>query len=136
MSETPDNPDSVSPKPSWDASQVNIRPWLEDLFPWLQSKNPSYAPLIERGYALTSQGRVAVTSAEHAEHVFFRLDQSYTFESPSPINPHFSAAQSTPTDGGSVGPAGGTRSGATTAAPAAAPASDPNRPPRPLTADE
>eukprot|EP00965_Chrysotila_dentata_P170004 5611875-Pleurochrysis_carterae.AAC.1 len=81
MSEAPDNPDSVSPKPSWDASQVNIRPLLEDLFPWLQSKSPSYAPLFERGYALTFQGRVAVTFAEHAEHVFFDLTKKATLSS-------------------------------------------------------
>eukprot|EP00965_Chrysotila_dentata_P113803 3761685-Pleurochrysis_carterae.AAC.2 len=31
MSEAPDNTDSVSPKPSWDASQVNIRPWFTAL---------------------------------------------------------------------------------------------------------
>eukprot|EP00965_Chrysotila_dentata_P051416 1705003-Pleurochrysis_carterae.AAC.1 len=105
-------------------------------FPWLQSKNQSYAPLIERGYALTSQGRVAVTSAEHAEHIFFRLDPTCSFESPSPINPQFPPAQLTASDGSSAGPAGGTRSGATAAAPAAAAPSDLTRPPRLLTADK
>eukprot|EP00965_Chrysotila_dentata_P066464 2200659-Pleurochrysis_carterae.AAC.1 len=106
-----DTPDPVSDKPSWDASQVSLRPWLEDLYPWLQTRNQSYAPLVERGYVLTSQGRVVVCSNEHAEYLFFRLDPSYSFVSPSPLNPTFSAAHSV---GGSApvgGPAGGTRSG-------------------------
>eukprot|EP00965_Chrysotila_dentata_P050061 1658579-Pleurochrysis_carterae.AAC.1 len=91
MSAPPDNADPVSERPSWDASQVNLRPWLEDLFPWLQTRNQSYAPLIEKGYVLTTQGRVVVTSNEHAEHMFFRLDPTYSFESPSPINPSVSS---------------------------------------------
>eukprot|EP00965_Chrysotila_dentata_P123351 4076842-Pleurochrysis_carterae.AAC.1 len=96
MSALPDSADPVSERPSWDASQVNLRPWLEDLFPWLQTQNQSYAPLIEKGYdVLTTQGRVVVTSNEHAENMFFRLDPTYSFESPSPINPTFPPAQST-----------------------------------------
>eukprot|EP00965_Chrysotila_dentata_P023547 780520-Pleurochrysis_carterae.AAC.1 len=88
MSEVQDRAtDPLSARPSWDASQVTIRPWLEDLQPWLSTCNPSYTPSIENGYVITSQGRVVVVFMEHAESVFFRLETTYTFDSPSPISP-------------------------------------------------
>eukprot|EP00965_Chrysotila_dentata_P050185 1662576-Pleurochrysis_carterae.AAC.1 len=72
--------------------------------------------------------------------MFFRLDPSYSFEAPSPLNPTFPAAQSANASAPASGPAGGTRSGtgsqtqstaqSITAAPYA-----PNLPPRDLTAD-
>eukprot|EP00965_Chrysotila_dentata_P014384 476800-Pleurochrysis_carterae.AAC.1 len=66
MSALPDSADPVSERPSWDASQVNLRAWLEDLFPWLQTRNQSYAPLIEKGYVNTTQGRVVVPGRPQA----------------------------------------------------------------------
>eukprot|EP00965_Chrysotila_dentata_P108287 3576624-Pleurochrysis_carterae.AAC.1 len=65
-------PSSVS-KPSWDSSQLTERAWLDDLFPWLPSCNLLYASLVEQGYSLTPQGRVAVYSTDHAKAVFHRL---------------------------------------------------------------
>eukprot|EP00965_Chrysotila_dentata_P091220 3012249-Pleurochrysis_carterae.AAC.1 len=74
--------------------------------------------------------------------MFFRLDPTYSFESPSPINPSFPPAQSTGTGaatGGSTagGPAAGTRSGSTAAAPlSGAIPPGPTVPTRTLTPDE
>eukprot|EP00965_Chrysotila_dentata_P132718 4388435-Pleurochrysis_carterae.AAC.2 len=64
MSEIYDEPtDSVSPKPTWDASQVL--------------------------YVITSHERAVVTFIEHVESVYFRLDTTYTFQSSSPVAPVF-----------------------------------------------
>eukprot|EP00965_Chrysotila_dentata_P179741 5934805-Pleurochrysis_carterae.AAC.3 len=82
-------PSSAS-KPSWDSSQLTSeRAWLDDLFPWLPTCNSLYATLVEQGYSLTPQGRVVVSSNDHAKAVFHRLHQSCTFDSPSPVAPAF-----------------------------------------------
>eukprot|EP00965_Chrysotila_dentata_P251782 6210269-Pleurochrysis_carterae.AAC.1 len=96
---------------------------------WAPLEKSILRPLIKRGYALTSQGRVAVTSAEHAKHIFFLLDQTYPVDSPSPISPKFPPAQSIPSDGSSAGRALGTLSGATAAAPGTTAPVDPTKPP-------
>eukprot|EP00965_Chrysotila_dentata_P146184 4827444-Pleurochrysis_carterae.AAC.2 len=77
--------------------------------------------------------------------MFFRLDPTYSFESPSAINPTFPPAQSTgsgaaPSGPAAGGPAAGTRSGCTATAqltsttPSAT--AVPGVPPRSLTTDE
>eukprot|EP00965_Chrysotila_dentata_P174780 5770197-Pleurochrysis_carterae.AAC.1 len=81
-------PSTVS-KPSWDSSQLTERTWLDDLFPWIPTCNSLYAKLIELGYSLTPQGRVAVYSNDHAKAVFHRLHQTHSFDSPSPVAPTF-----------------------------------------------
>eukprot|EP00965_Chrysotila_dentata_P198911 6179087-Pleurochrysis_carterae.AAC.1 len=73
--------------------------------------------------------------------MFFRLDPSYTFEAPSPLNPTFPAAHSASSSAPAGGPAGGTRSGAGTQAQAASQTSSvapsgTNLPPRNLTTEE
>eukprot|EP00965_Chrysotila_dentata_P048400 1605325-Pleurochrysis_carterae.AAC.1 len=50
--------DPVS-QPSWDSSQLYLRPWLDDVAAWLPAQHSNYSPLIEFGYVLTSQGSVA-----------------------------------------------------------------------------
>eukprot|EP00965_Chrysotila_dentata_P021896 724721-Pleurochrysis_carterae.AAC.1 len=84
-----DNTDTVSEQPSWDSSQLSQRAWLDDLLPWLPTRNTSYAFLVEHGYTLTPQGRVVVYSYQHAQAVFFNLYIPYTKDSPSPIAPTF-----------------------------------------------
>eukprot|EP00965_Chrysotila_dentata_P104219 3441450-Pleurochrysis_carterae.AAC.1 len=63
----PEDTDTVSEQPSWDSSQLSQRAWLDDLLPWLPTKNASYASLVEHGYTLTPQGRVVVYSYQHAQ---------------------------------------------------------------------
>eukprot|EP00965_Chrysotila_dentata_P055224 1832684-Pleurochrysis_carterae.AAC.1 len=71
MTET-DDPDTVS-KPSWDSSQLHMRTWLDDLAIWLPSQQSDYATLVEQGYVITSQGKVAVYDLDHALAIRSRL---------------------------------------------------------------
>eukprot|EP00965_Chrysotila_dentata_P066716 2208655-Pleurochrysis_carterae.AAC.1 len=57
--------DTVS-APTWDSSQLYLRAWLDNIAAWLPSQHSNYAPLIEYGYVLTSQGSVAAYTLEHA----------------------------------------------------------------------
>eukprot|EP00965_Chrysotila_dentata_P041374 1372422-Pleurochrysis_carterae.AAC.1 len=57
--------DSV-PQPSWDSSQLYLRPWLDDIAAWLPGQHSNYSPLIEYGCVLTSQGSVAAFDMDHA----------------------------------------------------------------------
>eukprot|EP00965_Chrysotila_dentata_P057432 1905115-Pleurochrysis_carterae.AAC.1 len=41
--------DSVS-QPSWDSSQLHLRPWLDVVAAWLPAQHSNYSPLIEFGY--------------------------------------------------------------------------------------
>eukprot|EP00965_Chrysotila_dentata_P156888 5184073-Pleurochrysis_carterae.AAC.1 len=77
--------DSVS-APSWDSSQLHLRAWLDDVTTWLPAQHSNYAPLIEYGYVLTSQGSVAAYNMDHALHCRSRLLSAHTFDSPSPRN--------------------------------------------------
>eukprot|EP00965_Chrysotila_dentata_P142180 4701188-Pleurochrysis_carterae.AAC.1 len=119
----PEDTGTVSEQPPWDSSQLSQRAWLDDLLPWLPTKNASYASLVEHGYTLTPQGRVVVYSYQHAQAVFFNLYTPYTMDSPSPVAPTFSFS-STPAPAAALGPATrSTPAGTTTsAAPRAAPA--------------
>eukprot|EP00965_Chrysotila_dentata_P159069 5254787-Pleurochrysis_carterae.AAC.1 len=87
---TPD-PDSVS-LPSWDSSQLHLRPWLDDIAAWLPAQHSNYSPIIEFGYVLTSQGSVAAYDALHCRS---RLLVAHTFDNPSPRNPIFAAQGTT-----------------------------------------
>eukprot|EP00965_Chrysotila_dentata_P035345 1175887-Pleurochrysis_carterae.AAC.1 len=82
--------DPVS-QPVWDSSQLHLRPWLDDVAAWLPAQHSNYAPLIEFGYVLTSQGSVAAFNLEHALHCRSRLLIAHSFDSPSPRNPIFAA---------------------------------------------
>eukprot|EP00965_Chrysotila_dentata_P037809 1257201-Pleurochrysis_carterae.AAC.1 len=64
--------DTVS-TPSWDSSQLFMRAWLDDLAAWLPTKNADFATLVEFGYVLTSQGKVATYDMDHAIHCRSRL---------------------------------------------------------------
>eukprot|EP00965_Chrysotila_dentata_P225721 6194941-Pleurochrysis_carterae.AAC.1 len=75
--------DTVS-TPSWDSSQLFMRAWLDDLAAWLPTKNADFATLVEFGYVLTSQGKVATYDMDHAIHCRSRLIKSYTYDDPSP----------------------------------------------------
>eukprot|EP00965_Chrysotila_dentata_P049866 1653128-Pleurochrysis_carterae.AAC.1 len=57
--------DTVS-TPNWDSSQLYMRAWLDDLAAWLPTKNSDFATLVEFGYVLTSQGKVATYDMNHA----------------------------------------------------------------------
>eukprot|EP00965_Chrysotila_dentata_P144787 4782254-Pleurochrysis_carterae.AAC.1 len=93
---TSTDPVSVS-LPSWDSSQLNLRPWLDDVAAWLPAQHPNYSPLIEYGYVLTSQGSVAAANLEHALHCRSRLLLPHSFDAPSPRNPVFTAQGTAPT---------------------------------------
>eukprot|EP00965_Chrysotila_dentata_P134768 4457893-Pleurochrysis_carterae.AAC.1 len=80
------DPDTVSP-PSWDSSQLHLRPWLDDVASWLPAQHSNYSPLIEYGYVLTSQGSVATFDMDHALYSRSRLLVAHSFDSPSPRNP-------------------------------------------------
>eukprot|EP00965_Chrysotila_dentata_P001516 50106-Pleurochrysis_carterae.AAC.1 len=82
--------DTVS-APTWDSSQLYLRAWLDDIAAWLPSQHSNYAPLIEYGYVLTSQGSVAAYTLEHALHCRSRLLIAHTYDSPSPRDPVFAA---------------------------------------------
>eukprot|EP00965_Chrysotila_dentata_P072494 2395283-Pleurochrysis_carterae.AAC.1 len=104
MNESED-PESVS-KPSWDSSQLHMRTWLDDLALWLPTQCADYASLVEHGFVLTSQGKVATYDLDHALAIRDRLQQVYTFDDPSPRVPTFafgvpSAAQAA---AGTTGP--------------------------------
>eukprot|EP00965_Chrysotila_dentata_P017297 574095-Pleurochrysis_carterae.AAC.1 len=75
---------TLKPSP-WDSSQLSQRAWLDELLPWLPTKNTAYASLCEHGYTLTPQGRVVVFSYQHVQAVFFSLYTPYTMDAPSPI---------------------------------------------------
>eukprot|EP00965_Chrysotila_dentata_P066624 2206287-Pleurochrysis_carterae.AAC.3 len=76
-----DTTDTVSEQSSWDSSQLSQRaglndllPWLptknaglNNLLPWFPTKNTAYASLCEYGYTLTPQGRVVDYSYQHAQ---------------------------------------------------------------------
>eukprot|EP00965_Chrysotila_dentata_P224874 6194439-Pleurochrysis_carterae.AAC.3 len=110
------NSDAVPNQPSCDSSQLSHCAWLDDLLPWLPTSNASYAPLMERGYTLTSQERVVVSSyQQHAQAVYFSFYTPYTMDAPAPIMFTFSTA---PAAAGLSGPT--TRSTPAGAAPAAA----------------
>eukprot|EP00965_Chrysotila_dentata_P089067 2940975-Pleurochrysis_carterae.AAC.1 len=115
------DPDSVSP-PSWDSSQLHLRPWLDDIASWLPAQHSNYSPLIEYGYVLTSQGSVAAFDMEHALHCRSRLLIAHSFDSLSPRNPVFTVQ-------GSSRPANlqatSRQTRSQTAAPAAAPTAAP-----------
>eukprot|EP00965_Chrysotila_dentata_P052730 1749403-Pleurochrysis_carterae.AAC.1 len=59
-----------SQQPSWDCSQISLRAWVDNILTWLSTCEPTFAPLIEHGYVLTSHGRVVVANKDHAVAVF------------------------------------------------------------------
>eukprot|EP00965_Chrysotila_dentata_P127565 4218760-Pleurochrysis_carterae.AAC.1 len=73
MQQTTNHAPTVSTDPSWDCSHITIRSWADELLAWLQTENISYAPLIEHGYILTTQGRVVVANHNHAIAVCHRI---------------------------------------------------------------
>eukprot|EP00965_Chrysotila_dentata_P063338 2099118-Pleurochrysis_carterae.AAC.1 len=101
-----------------------MRTWLDDLAHWLPTQQSDYATLVEHGFIITSQGKVATYDLDHALAIRSRLQQLYTFDNPSPCVPNFGfgTAGAPQTGAGAIGPQ--TRSQAATgssAAPAAAP---------------
>eukprot|EP00965_Chrysotila_dentata_P154050 5091718-Pleurochrysis_carterae.AAC.1 len=84
------DPDSVS-LPSWDSSQLHLRPWLDDIAAWLPAQHSNHSPIIEFGCVLTSQGSVAAFNLDHALHCRSRLLVAHTFDNPLPRNPIFVA---------------------------------------------
>eukprot|EP00965_Chrysotila_dentata_P043150 1433211-Pleurochrysis_carterae.AAC.1 len=100
-----EDPDSVS-KPSWDSSQLHMRTWLDDLALWLPTQLSDYATLVERGYVLTSQGKVATFDLDHALAIRDRLQPLYAFDNPSPLVPTFafSSLSTTQAAAGAAGP--------------------------------
>eukprot|EP00965_Chrysotila_dentata_P102180 3373379-Pleurochrysis_carterae.AAC.1 len=110
--------ESVS-KPSWDSSQLHMRTWLDDLALWLPTQSSDYATLVEHGYVLTSQGKVATHDLDHALAIRDRLQQVNTFDDPSPRVPTFTFCEPSTAQAaaGTAGPQ--TRSQALTGASAA-----------------
>eukprot|EP00965_Chrysotila_dentata_P134984 4464773-Pleurochrysis_carterae.AAC.1 len=103
-----EDPDSVS-KPSLDFSQLHMRTWLDDLALWLPTQLSDYATLVEHGYVLTSQGKVATYDLDHALAIRDRLQPFHSFDDPSPRTPTFafvapSAAQAAAGTAGTAGP--------------------------------
>eukprot|EP00965_Chrysotila_dentata_P029536 981961-Pleurochrysis_carterae.AAC.1 len=120
-----EDPDSVS-KPSSDSSQLHMRTWLDDLALWLPTQLSDYATLVEHGYVLTSQGKVATFDLDHTLAIRDRLQPLRSFDDSSPRVPTFafSTPSTTQAAAGTAGPQ--TRSQAlsgASAAPAATAAS-------------
>eukprot|EP00965_Chrysotila_dentata_P135878 4491787-Pleurochrysis_carterae.AAC.1 len=83
-------PITKNPKqPFWDCSQINLRAWVDDVLTWIPTCDPSFAPLIEQGYVLTTHGRVVVANKDHAVAVFHRIYSPYPLHSPSQVDPTF-----------------------------------------------
>eukprot|EP00965_Chrysotila_dentata_P093178 3077844-Pleurochrysis_carterae.AAC.1 len=61
-----EDPYAVS-KQSWGSSQMYMRTWLDDLSIWLPSQLSDYATLVEQGFVITSQGKVATYDLNHAQ---------------------------------------------------------------------
>eukprot|EP00965_Chrysotila_dentata_P114890 3797309-Pleurochrysis_carterae.AAC.1 len=95
MQRTTNHTPTVSTEPSWDCSHITIRSWADELLTWLPTENASYAPLIEQGYIVTTQGRVVVANANHAIAVCHRIFNPYPLHAPSPIDPHYDLTIST-----------------------------------------
>eukprot|EP00965_Chrysotila_dentata_P196705 6177749-Pleurochrysis_carterae.AAC.1 len=88
------DPDSVF-IPSWDSSQLHMRTWLDDLAVWLPTQQSDFATLVEQGFIITSQGKVATYDMDHALACRSRLQTVYSFDNPSPRVPSFAFATAT-----------------------------------------
>eukprot|EP00965_Chrysotila_dentata_P052436 1739551-Pleurochrysis_carterae.AAC.1 len=95
MQQTTNHTPTVSTDPSWDCSHITIRAWADELLTWLPTENASYAPLIEHGYIVTTQGRVVVANHNHAIAVCHRIFNPYPLHAPSPTDPHYDLTIST-----------------------------------------
>ncbi len=66
-SSTNHSPSTTDESPSWDRSKLRLGSFLLSLDAWLIEQNAEYQTLIEQGYVMQGQGKVAVVNTDHSE---------------------------------------------------------------------